>query len=621
VITTKEARLWTDGRYYAQAQAELPKEWTLMKLEDTPLELWLLQNLDKGSRIGVDPLLVSAATAYRWKDALSAGGLELVATAGANLVDQIWEGKPLAPCELASVHPLKWAGESVKEKLRSIRKLMREKNCKIHLVTALDDLAWLFNLRGRDIEFNPVLVAYAVVTLDSAALFVDQSKLTPEVKEHLTAAGVTHNFGYSYDELASQLHLLLQEAAGDGSGGHGVLLDPQQCNWALYECLASSSAEPNSGDEPTAAAKIVEGPSVVTELKAAKNDYELGGMRAAHIRDGAALVRYFAWLEGALQSGQEIDECSADDVLESLRADECDNNCRSGGEGQPSVGGGRLFVSPSFDTISAMGPNGAIVHYKPEPATCSVLHTTSLYLCDSGGQYLDGTTDCTRTMHFGRPSCYQRECFTRVLMGHIALATATFPVGTRGSALDSLARRSLWAAGLDYAHGTGHGVGAFLNVHEGPAGISKRARADEATLVKGMVLSIEPGYYEEGRFGIRIENLYEVQEDKEVGTTVPREGGREGGREGAVPFLKFAALTVVPIQRSLIQVELLSAADRDWVDAYHARVHETLAPVLQQKHEEKLVLGKSADAAAVASAVEWLTAATEPLEVPALPRL
>jgi Xaa-Pro aminopeptidase len=414
VVTLEDARLWTDGRYYVQAEAELSADWTLMRLEDTPLESWLLQNLDKGARVGVDPLLVSAATAHRWKDVLGAGGVELVPTMGDNFIDQLWEGKPLAPCELASVHPLKWAGESVEAKLHSIRQGLHEKDCHVLLVTALDDLAWLFNLRGRDIEFNPVLVANAVVTRDGAFLFVDQAKLTPEVKEHLTKAGVAYDFGYSFEELATQLRLLLLEAEhaeGVQGGECRVLLDPQQCNWALYECLTSAPAVLDGGEQRSAAATVVEAPSVITQLKAAKNEHELSGMRAAHIRDGAALVRYFSWLEGVLQSGEEeVDECSAADVLKAIRADECQEE--DGGHDNGEEG---LFVSPSFDTISGMGANGAIVHYKAEPSTCSALHASGMYLCDSGGQYLDGTTDCTRTVHFGSPSAFERECFTRVL--------------------------------------------------------------------------------------------------------------------------------------------------------------------------------------------------------------
>jgi len=450
-----------------------------------------------------------------------------------NLVDKIWKDRPLRPTEKVIVLNEKYAGKSYKEKLDDLRKDLKKKKAAGMVVSMLDEVAWLFNLRGSDIPYNPVFFSYAAVTPNSATLYVDSSKLGPEVKEYL---GTTVEIK-PYDALFSDLTDIAETAAnevqqnGTTKSHEPKLLLSNKSSWALNLGLG--------GDD-----KVEEARSPIADAKAIKNDNELEGMRQCHIRDGAALIKYFAWLEHELLNGSWIDEVQGADKLEEIRSK------------------GEHFMGLSFDTISSTGPNAAVIHYKPEPGNCSVIDPKAIYLCDSGAQYLDGTTDTTRTLHFGEPSEMEIKAYTLVLKGVIALDRAVFPKGTTGFAIDAFARQHLWREGLDYRHGTGHGVGSFLNVHEGPIGIGTRAAYSEVSLSIGNVISDEPGYYEDGNFGIRIENMIMAKE------------ARTNHKFGDKPWIAFEHVTMVPMCRKLIDPTLLATEERDWLNHYHKEVWE-----------------------------------------------
>lgn len=453
-----------------------------------------------------------------------------------NLVDRIWEDRPARPAEKVMVLSTKYAGKEFKEKITDLRKELDKKKTAGMVVSMLDEIAWLFNLRGSDIPYNPVFFSYAVVTHDSATLYVDSSKLDDEVYEHLKGSVDVK----PYDALFSDLNLISQAACepvgqNDANGParkHSKILVSKSASWALYLGLG--------GEE-----KVEEIRSPVADAKAIKNETELEGMRQCHIRDGAALIKYFAWLEDQLvEHGASIDEVQAADKLEQIRSE------------------GEHFRGLSFDTISSTGANAAIIHYSPKRGDCAVLDPKAVYLCDSGAQYLDGTTDTTRTLHFGQPTDMEIKAYTLVLKGVISLDRAVFPKGTTGISLDILARHALWREGLDYRHGTGHGVGSFLNVHEGPIGIGTRKAYSEVALSVGNVLSDEPGYYEDGNFGIRIENMIMA---KEVETK---------HKFGDKPWLGFEHVTMVPMCRKLIDPKLLTKDELQWLNDYHQEVWE-----------------------------------------------
>lgn len=402
------------------------------------------------------------------------GGKDLVAVRE-NLVDQVWgSAKPAKPNEPARVLSNDYAGKSYQDKLHDLRKEIEKKKSAGIVVSMLDEVAWLFNLRGNDIPYNPVFFSYATVTSNSATLYVDESKLNDQAKAHL--AGVTIR---PYDAIFSDIEALASAMpTANGTDTKQKYLISSKASWALSQSLGGEK-------------NVEEIRSPVGDAKALKNATELEGMRQCHIRDGAALSEFFAWLEDELiNKSAKIDEVEAADRLEQMRAKH------------------DRFVGLSFDTISSTGPNAAVIHYKPERGQCSVLDPKQVYLCDSGAQYLDGTTDTTRTLHFGEPTEMERKAYTLVLKGHIALDNVRFPKGTTGFAIDAMARQFLWQEGLDYRHGTGHGIGSFLNVHEGPIGIGTRVQYSEVPLAVGNVISNEPGYYEDGGFGIRIESEY-----------------------------------------------------------------------------------------------------------------
>ena len=545
VVLMEKALLWTDGRYFLQAEKQMDENWTLMKayMPGTPSEEeWLSANLSLNDRVGIDPKTCSITRFKTLKKHLSGVGIELVSVEE-NLVDLVWDDAPSLPDAPVFLHSLEYAGEGVSAKLGSLRKQLKSKLCDSIVLSALDDIAWLYNLRGNDVNYNPVFYSFAVIDQTSSTLYVDENKLTAEIKEYLanSSTAIKH-----YDQIYCDAKNLV-----------GRVFLPLSTNAAIFQAINEKGR--------------VVGMSPVQELKAIKNEVELEGMRNCHIRDGAALTEYLHWLQTEVHKpGIVIDEVDGSDKAAHIRSTH------------------EKFVSLSFDTISSSGPNGAVIHYKPEKGSCLQIDKDDIYLCDSGAQYSDGTTDVTRTVHLGIPSEYQMDCFTRVLMGHIDLAMAVFPPGTKGTCLDCLARRPLWNVGLNYQHGTGHGVGSFLNVHEGPCRIAagNRMSKHEMGLKKGMILSNEPGFYESGKFGMRIESLVEVVE-----TSIGPEDGK---------YLTFSTITMAPIERKLINTKLMTAAQVEWLNQYHLTVREKLGAIYDD-------LGKSKELK------DWLIAVTEPL--------
>ncbi|KAK4992048.1 hypothetical protein LTR50_001444 [Elasticomyces elasticus] len=475
------------------------------------------------------------------------GGKDLIAVKK-NLVDSVWaKDKPPRPSEDVKVLDTKYSGKNFEEKIDDLRKELEKKKSAGFVVSMLDEIAWLFNLRGNDIPYNPVFFAYAVVTPTSTTLYIDETKLTAEVKSHLGSSTAIK----PYDAIFSDIETLASRQAQTADANSNVpaskakYLISTKASWALSRALGGGE-------------KVEEVRSPIGDAKAVKNETELTGMRACHVRDGAALTEFFAWLQDELVSKRtKIDEVEAADKLEAIRSKH------------------EHFVGLSFDTISSTGANAAVIHYKPEPGNCSTIDPKAVYLCDSGAQYLDGTTDTTRTLHFGEPTDMERKAYTLVLKGNIALEVAKFPKGTSGFALDTLARQFLWQEGLDYRHGTGHGVGSYLNVHEGPIGIGTRIQYSEVPLAIGNVLSDEPGYYEDGNFGIRIENVIMVRE------------ASTSHQFGDKAYLGFEHVTMVPMCRKLIDVSLLSEAEKTWLNDYHSEVLEKTRPFFEKSGDER----------------------------------
>jgi Xaa-Pro aminopeptidase len=443
----------------------------------------------------------------------------------------VWgDQRPARPSEKVITQPEKYSGKSFEDKIEDLRKELEKKKSLGFVVSMLDEVAWLFNLRGSDIPYNPVFFSYAVVTSTAATLYVDESKLPEDVKKHL-GDKVTIR---PYEAIFGDVTALSQELfeTSDKSNAQKKFLTSNRASWALNKALG--------GDE-----KVEETRSPVGDAKAVKNEVELEGMRQCHIRDGAALSEYFAWLEDQLINKKAtLDEVDGADKLEEIRKKH------------------DMFMGLSFDTISSTGPNAAVIHYKPEKGECAIIDPKAIYLCDSGAQYRDGTTDTTRTLHFTEPTEMERKAYTLVLKGNMALERVKFPKGTTGFALDALARQFLWAEGLDYRHGTGHGVGSFLNVHEGPIGIGTRVQYSEVSLAVGNVVSDEPGYYEDGKFGIRIENMVMV---REVETK---------HKFGDKPYLGFEHVTMTPHCRNLVDMSLLTEDEKTFINEYHKEVYE-----------------------------------------------
>lgn len=513
VILQDRAAIFVDGRYTVQVRQQVPGE--LFEYRQVPQETvaaWLKANVKRGETIGYDPWLHARGFVAGVEQTLKEQEAESQAVTG-NPVDAIWDDQPEPSKAPVLVHPEKFSGESSASKRQRLADAIKEAGADYALLSALDSIAWAFNIRGTDVARTPVARSFALIGADSAAtLFIDLAKLTPEVEAHL-GADVTLQPYTDFGEALGQL------------GGKKVLVDPTFGVVAIFSLLHAAGAE------------IIEARDPAILMKAAKNKVELDGMRAAHRRDGLAMVKFLH----SLEVDRPQDEAEAEVRLEKIRRQS------------------DLLKDLSFDTISAFGANGALPHYKNTPETNLKLTDNNLYLVDSGGQYPDGTTDITRTVAIGTPTAAMRRHNTLVLKGHIALARARFPKGTKGAQLDVLARQYLWDAGCDYQHGTGHGVGAYLSVHEGPQriGLPLASGADEP-LVPGMVLSNEPGFYLEGAYGIRIENLVVVQEDK--------------GDGDLEEMLSFETITLAPIDRRLIEIEMLTAEEAEWLDHYHDRV-------------------------------------------------
>ncbi len=528
IVLADSAAVFVDGRYTLQVRTETdPNLFTPEHLADTPPTKWLAAHLKAGDRIGYDPWLMTIAEVRRFAEICKEADAAFVAVEE-NPLDRVWTDRPTAPLGAVTLHPVERAGEAASDKIARLQGAVVQKKADAAVLAQADSIAWMFNIRGSDISHNPVTLAFAILPATGRpSLFVDGRKLSNAVRDALSELADVR----APSELATSLAAL-------GASGAKVMLDPQ----ATADAIAASIRQ--SGGT------IVEATDPVTLPKARKNETELAGTRHAHIRDGAAMVRFLAWLDQVGPTGT-VDEIAAVERLKAFRA-------------ETALKDGSELIDVSFDTISGVGPNGAIVHYRVSPATTLPIAPDTLYLVDSGAQYRDGTTDITRTVAIGTPTGEMRDRFTRVLKGMMAVARARFPVGASGAQLDTLARQWLWQAGLDFDHGTGHGVGAFLSVHEGPARISKLGTTP---LEPGMILSDEPGYYKTGAYGIRIENLVIV--------TPP--AGIEGGDR---PMLGFETLTFAPIDRRLIEPSLMSTDEIAWLDAYHASLPAKLGHLL-----------------------------------------
>ncbi len=527
VVLPEEAAIFVDGRYTLQVRSQVDgKDWSYQSVPETSVTDWLKEHSPKGGRIGYDPWLHTRDWVKKAKEALAGRGAELVPV-GENPIDKIWRERPEPSKAKLVVQPDEYAGKSAAEKRTDIAEWLEQKQADAAVLSALDSIAWAFNVRGQDVTHTPVALAYAIVHSDGTAdLFVAQEKVGPDVRQHL-GNGVRLHERHAFENALSHFK------------DKRVAVDPERAVSAIFDALDKAGATILPLRDP------------VVLPKALKNPVEIAGQKLAQARDGAAIARFLHWIDEEAPKG-EVDELIASDKLEALRRE------------SPEL------RDLSFDSISGAGPNGAIVHYKSSEKTNGKLETGTLYLIDSGGQYVDGTTDITRTVPIGEPTDEMRDRFTRVLKGHIAVATAVFPKGTRGTQIDSFARRPLWEAGLDYAHGTGHGVGSFLAVHEGPQRIapvtSSQSGGDEP-LAAGMIVSNEPGYYKTGEYGIRIENLVLVVDR-------PVEGAEKD-------MLGFETLTFAPIDRRLIKKEMLSETELDWLNAYHRQVLEKIGPGLK----------------------------------------
>jgi Xaa-Pro aminopeptidase len=519
-VLMDKAALFIDGRYTLQAAAQVDgSAYGIVNIADCSIANWLKQNLRSGDRLGYDPRLHTVAQIDELKACVEGVGAHFVPVQS-NPLASLWTDRPASAPKPVALRPIAFAGAESRDKISAIQEHLREKGRDAVVIAPLDSIAWLFNIRGRDLPHTPFVQSYAVVPAEGRAqLFIDGRKLDAETRQVLS--GVADIAELS--EVGKSLEAL-------GGRKAKVEIDPARVSqWTANTLTASGATLVRERD-----------PCVLP--KARKNGAEIAGARAAHLRDGVAVSRFLAWID-ANAAGGGLDEIGAATKLEEFR------------RASPEL------REISFDTIAGAGPNGAIVHYRPSRSTNRKIETGTLFLIDSGGQYQDGTTDITRTVAIGEPSPEMRRHYTLVLKGHIAIATARFPKGTRGIHLDALARRSLWQCGLDYDHGTGHGVGSFLSVHEGPQGIARR---DSAELEPGMILSNEPGFYREGQYGIRIENLVLVTEPE------PIPGGDR-------PMMGFETLTLAPFDRRLIDPALLTAEEADWVDAYHRTVFDKLA--------------------------------------------
>ncbi|HEU5276996.1 MAG TPA: aminopeptidase P family protein [Xanthobacteraceae bacterium] len=538
IVLADRAALFVDGRYTLQAREQVaPDLFEIVHLTETTPEQWIEKTLGEGAKLGYDPWLHTIEGAEKLAKACAAAGASLV-PAEPNPLDAVWTDRPPAPLGAVVLHEQKFAGEAAAKKLERIRGELAKLKADALVVSDPQAACWAFNIRGSDVAHTPLALAVAIVPREGRpSLFVDGRKLSNAVRDALAAVAELREA----EAFAGELKAL-------GAAHRAVRVDAGAAADAIGRLITQGGGKIRRGADP------------IAPMKAVKNETEIAGARAAHKRDGAAVARFLAWFERAVAGGK-LTEIDAVTALEDFRRDT------------------GLLKDISFPTIAGAGPNGAIVHYRVTTKTNRRIEPDSLFLIDSGAQYQDGTTDITRTLATGRASEEMRDRFTRVLRGHIAIARAVFPEGTTGAQIDSFARVPLWSAGLDFEHGTGHGVGSYLSVHEGPARIAKLG---SAALKAGMILSNEPGYYKAGAYGIRVENLVLV-------VAAPAVAG------GEKPLLTFETLTLVPIDRRLIDPAAMTADEIGWLDAYHARVAAELAPLVD------------------AETRAWLTRATAPL--------
>ena len=533
LVTQNDALMWTDSRYFIQAPLELEPGWKMMKMLKGEIQWqdWVIQNVKENGVIGYNPFLLKADTVEAVTKKFSPKKLNLLPVEE-DLIERIWEDRPIKPKDPLFIHEETYVGQSAEQKIKNIAKELKATNATTYIVTHLEEIAWTLNLRSNDSENTPFFISYLVLNFDysgevkfNGTLYVLQEKVTEQVRSYLKALNIEVK---NYEDI-------LKDVANVKST---VYLDTSIANAALYNVISDKS-------------KIVKSdPNIIVKLKGVKNAREIQGFTESHIRDGAAIVSFLAWLDHGINVDKrtDLDEENVCDKLADLRKEQ------------------ELNRGISFNTISSIGGNAAIVHYRPQKDKCAKMNNTQIYLLDSGGQYLDGTTDTTRTTHFGTPTQEEIEAYTRVLLGNLDVERIIFPNdGTySGADIDILARRHLFEVGLNYGHGTGHGVGYFLNVHEGPHGISKFRNAP---LKEGMVVTNEPGYYKEGAFGIRIENMLVVEKK----------------REG---FLGFKNFTVVPYERKLIDLKLLGKNDVEHINQYHQYVYDTLEPLLKKRNDD-----------------------------------
>ncbi|PEJ59952.1 peptidase M24 [Bacillus sp. AFS002410] len=529
VITLEDAGLWTDGRYYIQAEKQLESSGIrLFRMMDPEVPFyteWLADILKEGSIVGFDGNVFSINMVKKMEKDLKAK--RIVLKMNQDLIDGIWEGRPEIPRGQIFTYDVKYAGKSRVEKLNEVREDMKNKGANYYILTSLDDIAWLLNIRGEDVPNNPILIANVIVAEHKCYLFIDSCKVSPLVKLELEADGIELK---ASDEIQTLLENLLDRDA--------VILDTNKTNIRLYNAINSNT-------------KKIESPNITTNLKAIKNEVEIKNLKWCEIKDGLAMVKFIKWLKNSVDN-TEITEITAEERLEDFRREQ---------EG---------FVGPSFDTIAGYNEHAAMMHYKANKETQYTLKNEGLFLIDSGGQYYDGTTDVTRTIVLGKLTDEQKRDFTLVLKGFIALSSVKYLYGATGSNLDVLARQPIWQYGLDYKCGTGHGVGFFLNVHEGPQSIRND---NNVILERGMVITNEPGIYLEGKYGIRIENMMLVVEDEKT----------EFGQ-----FMKFEAITYCPIDLTGINKDMLTESEKQWLNNYHQEVYTKLSPYLNEEEREWL---------------------------------
>ena len=545
VVTLTSAALWTDSRYFLAAEEQLKgTEFQLMKLkvEGTPtIPTWLGKEImgsrhlkEDWSEVAIDGRCSSVSEV---RDLIADLRLENGITLRTNFdpLKLIWKDRPAIPENPVEIYPLKYAGESTRDKITRIREALREQHADGMLMAALDDIAWTLNLRGTDVHCNPVFVSYLLIASKSVTLYINKVKLSPEVLAYLKAEDIKVE---DYEQVENGLKAYFE---------YNILLDPNEVNYRLYEVVKNKGKQDNRPKT-----EIVETESPVKRMKTVKNATEIAGFRSAMLKDGIAMVKFLRWLKPAVEAGGQT-EISVDKMLTALRAE------------QP------LFRGISFDTIAGYQAHGAIVHYEATPETDVALKPEGFLLLDSGAQYLDGTTDITRTIALGPLTEEQKRVYTLVLKGHIQVELCKFPSGASGTQLDILAREAMWREGLNYLHGTGHGVGSYLNVHEGPHQL--RMEWIPAPLVEGMTVTDEPGIYLAGKFGVRIENTLLITPYKET----------EFGK-----FLQFESLTLCPIDKSPIIKEMLLDEEVEWLNGYHQRVLDMLSPYLSEDEAEWL---------------------------------